>query len=138
MLRVSALPATDAVRDLARPPRTQPPPARAPRRRAGAPSPPKHRPSPAHTFSPGAFPRDLSAGAARYGCGVNRRPRLRLLGTGATPEEAAAVVAAIEQFLRDTAPPVAAAAPAPDPWLRAARLEAVGRDPDDPGEWFRP
>jgi hypothetical protein len=65
---------------------------------------------------------------------VNRGPRLTLLGTGATPEEAAAVVAGIEQFLRDTAPPVAAAEPAPDPWLRAARLEAVGRDPD-PHPW---
>jgi hypothetical protein len=55
-----------------------------------------------------------------------------LLGSSATPEEAAAVVAAIEQFLRDTAPPPAPADPAPDPWLRAARLEAVGRDPDAP------
>jgi hypothetical protein len=63
---------------------------------------------------------------------VNRRPRLTLLGSSATPEEAAAVVAAIEQFLRDTAPPPAPADPAPDPWLRAARLEAVGRDPDAP------
>jgi hypothetical protein len=64
--------------------------------------------------------------------GVNRRPRLTLLGSGATPEEAAAVVAAIEQFLRDTAPPVAPADPAPEAWLRAARLEAVGLDPDAP------
>jgi hypothetical protein len=57
-----------------------------------------------------------------------------LSGSSATPEEAAAMVAAIEQFLRDTAPAAAAAAadPAPDPWLRAARLEAVGRDPDAP------
>ena len=64
--------------------------------------------------------------------GVNRRPRLTLLGSSATPEEAAAVVAAIEQFLRDTAPAVAPPDPAPDPWLHAARLEAVGRDPDAP------
>ena len=63
---------------------------------------------------------------------MNRRPRLTLLGSSATPEEAAAVVAAIEQFLRDTAPPLAPGEPAPDPWLRAARLEAVGRDPDAP------
>jgi hypothetical protein len=42
------------------------------------------------------------------------------------------VVAAIEQFLRDTAPPVAPADPAPEAWLRAARLEAVGLDPDAP------
>ena len=64
--------------------------------------------------------------------GVNRRPRLALEGAAATPEEAAAVVAAIEQFLRDTAPRPVPAEPAPDPWLRAARLEGVGRDPGAP------
>ena len=59
----------------------------------------------------------------------NRRPRLELVGTSATPEEAAAVVAAVERFLRDTAPPPAPA-PAPlSPWVRAARLEAVERFP---------
>jgi hypothetical protein len=63
---------------------------------------------------------------------VNRRPRLELHGSSASPEEAAAVIAAIEQFLRDTAPPVAPADPAPEAWLRAARLEAVGLDPDAP------
>ena len=42
------------------------------------------------------------------------------------------MVAAIEQFERDTAPPAAAGEPAEDAWLRAARLEAVGRDPDAP------
>jgi hypothetical protein len=60
----------------------------------------------------------------------NRRPRLELVGSSATPEEAAAVVAAVERFLRDTAPPPA---PAPAPaggWVRAARLEAVDRSPD--------
>jgi hypothetical protein len=51
------------------------------------------------------------------------------VGAAPTPEEAAAVIAAIEQFLRDTAPP-----PAPDGdqtsgWLRTARLEAVDREP---------
>ena len=59
----------------------------------------------------------------------NRRPRLELVGTSATPEEAAAVVAAVERFLRDTAPPPAPPDPAPSPWLRAARLEAVDRFP---------
>ena len=38
---------------------------------------------------------------------MNRRPRLELHGSTASPEEAAAVIAAIEQFLRDTAPPPA-------------------------------
>jgi hypothetical protein len=59
---------------------------------------------------------------------VNRRPRLELRGSSATPEEAAAVMAAVEQFLRDTAPPPAPAETGPAPWLRAARLEAVDRE----------
>ncbi len=57
---------------------------------------------------------------------MNRRPQLRLEGSAASPEEAAAVIAAVEQFLRDTLPPAAPPDPAPDPWLRAARLEAAG------------
>ena len=60
---------------------------------------------------------------------MNRRPHLELHGSSASPEEAAAVLAAIEQFLRDTAPPPAAVDPAPNPWVRAARLEAVDREP---------
>jgi hypothetical protein len=60
---------------------------------------------------------------------VNRRPRLELHGSSATPEEAAALMAAVEQFLRDTAPPPAAEEPAPSPWVRAARLDAVDREP---------
>jgi hypothetical protein len=58
---------------------------------------------------------------------MNRRPRLELHGSTASPEEAAAVMAAIEQFLRDTAPP-AVATPV-SAWVRAARLEGVERDP---------
>jgi hypothetical protein len=60
---------------------------------------------------------------------VNRRPRLELHGSSASPEEAAAVIAAIEQFLRDTAPPPAPAEEPESAWLRAARLEAVERAP---------
>jgi hypothetical protein len=59
----------------------------------------------------------------------NRRPRLELVGTSATPEEAAAVVAAVERFLRDTAPPPAPAPEPPSGWMRAARREAVERFP---------
>jgi hypothetical protein len=61
---------------------------------------------------------------------MNRRPRLELRGASATPEEAAAVMAAVEQFLRDTAPPPAPEGPKESPWLRAARREAVERTPD--------
>jgi hypothetical protein len=60
---------------------------------------------------------------------VNRRPRLELRGSSATPEEAAAVIAAIERFLRDTAPPPAPPTEVENPWVRASRLEAVEREP---------
>ena len=40
------------------------------------------------------------------------------------------MIAAIEQFLRDTAPPPAEEdATVVSPWVRAARLEGVDRDP---------
>ena len=38
----------------------------------------------------------------------NRRPQLELVTPTASPEEAAAVIAAVEQFLRDHAPPAGA------------------------------
>jgi hypothetical protein len=60
---------------------------------------------------------------------MNRRPRLELHGSSASPEEAAAVLAAIEQFLRDTAPPPAPVEARPSPWLETARREAVERAP---------
>ena len=60
---------------------------------------------------------------------MNRRPRLELLGSSASPEEAAAVMAAVEQFLRDTAPPPAPEPEGPSPWLASARREAVEREP---------
>ena len=63
---------------------------------------------------------------------MNRRPKLTLLGHSASPEEAAAVVAAIEQFLRDTTPPAAPVGDRESGWVRAARLEAVGLDADTP------
>jgi hypothetical protein len=60
----------------------------------------------------------------------NRRPKLEIVAPSASPEEAAAVVAAVERFLRDTAPPPAPPAPPPNPWIEAARLEAVDRRPE--------
>ncbi len=60
---------------------------------------------------------------------MNRRPRLELRGASATPEEAAAVMAAVEQFLRDTTPPPASEGAQESPWVRAARLEGVDREP---------
>jgi hypothetical protein len=66
---------------------------------------------------------------------VNRRPRLELHGSSATPEEAAAVIAAVEQFLRDTAPPPAQVSARPSPWVSTARLEGVERAPGRGGGW---
>ena len=60
----------------------------------------------------------------------NRRPRLEIVAPSASPEEAAAVVAAVERFLRDTAPPPAPAPAPPSPWVQTARREAVDRFPD--------
>ncbi|MFN8133298.1 MAG: hypothetical protein U0R70_17275 [Solirubrobacteraceae bacterium] len=69
---------------------------------------------------------------------VNRRAKLQVIAPSASPEEAAAVAAAVEQFLRDHAPAPAPAAPARNPWQRAALLEAAGREPDEPSPWGDP
>jgi len=66
---------------------------------------------------------------------VNRRPKLTLVAPGASPEEAAAVVAAIERFMRETAPPPALAPARTNPWARAARLEGVQRGIAAPTPW---
>ena len=55
--------------------------------------------------------------------------QLRIVAPAASPEEAAAVVAALERFMRETAPTAGAAPPPVSGWLRAARLEAVEREP---------
>jgi hypothetical protein len=66
---------------------------------------------------------------------VNRRARLELVTPAPSPEEAAAVIAAVERFLRDTAPPPAPPQERPSAWGRAARLEGVGLAPDAPHPW---
>jgi hypothetical protein len=64
-------------------------------------------------------------------------PRIELLGAGraASPEQAAAAIAALERFMRDTAP--ADSAPG-DRWRQAALLEGVSREPilDVPDSWI--
>jgi hypothetical protein len=72
---------------------------------------------------------------ARNGKHAPPRPRIEMRQSAASPEEAAAVVAAIEQFLRDTAPTPAVAAPAMSRWLRAGLFENVGLQPDDRSPW---
>jgi len=69
---------------------------------------------------------------------VNRRPQLRIIAPSASPQEAAAVVAALERFMRDTAPAAAEPPERVDPWLRAALHEGTRRDPDEPGPWGDP
>jgi hypothetical protein len=59
----------------------------------------------------------------------NRRPHLEIVAPAASPAEAAAVVAALERFMRDTAPTPAPSAERLSGWVQAARLEAVTRDP---------
>jgi hypothetical protein len=67
-----------------------------------------------------------------------RNPGLQLIAPSASPEEAAAVVAALERFIRATAPTVSTAAQRPDPWRRAALLEGVEREAqgDLPDPWI--
>ena len=75
---------------------------------------------------------------SRNGKHAPPRPRIEVRQSAASPEEAAAIAAAIEQFLRDTAPAPAAATETIDPWLRAGLFEGVGRDPDSPSPWGDP
>jgi hypothetical protein len=58
----------------------------------------------------------------------NRRPQLELIAPSASPEEAAAVVAALERFMRETAPTPAPVEPPPNPWARTGLLEGVERE----------
>ena len=69
---------------------------------------------------------------------VNRRPKLDIVAPAASPEEAAAIVAALERFMRDTAPTPAPAPPGGmAPWAEAALLEATGHVPGEPVLWRR-
>jgi len=54
------------------------------------------------------------------------RPSIALVAPSATPEEAAAIAAALERFLHDTAPPLTAPQPPTSAWERAALSEGVG------------
>jgi hypothetical protein len=62
------------------------------------------------------------------------RPRIEVRQP-ASPEEAAAIAAAIEQFMRDTAPPPAATGPSLSPWLRAGLFEGTKRVGGAPSPW---
>ncbi len=66
---------------------------------------------------------------------MNRRPKLTIVAPTASEEEAAAVVAALERFMRETAPAPAPPAPRRNPWQQAALQEGVSRVPQDPVPW---
>lgn len=69
---------------------------------------------------------------------ANRRPKLEIIAPAASPEEAAAVVAALTRFMRDTAaPPAREPAAAPSAWAEAALLEATGHQAGEPVAWRR-
>jgi hypothetical protein len=62
------------------------------------------------------------------------RPRIEIKQSAASPEEAAAIAAAIEQFIRETAPSTDAG-PTMSPWLEAGLLEGTGREPSAGAPW---
>ncbi len=66
---------------------------------------------------------------------MNRRPKLTIVAPDASPEEAAAVVAALDRFMRETTPPPAPLTRAQNPWQRAALHEGVAREPQLPLPW---
>jgi hypothetical protein len=55
-----------------------------------------------------------------------------MVAPGAGPEEAAAIAAALEQFLHDTAPAVAPERVGTQGWERAGLAEAVGLEAPTP------
>jgi hypothetical protein len=67
---------------------------------------------------------------------VNRRPKLTIVAPNASDEEAAAVVAALERFMRATAPTPAEKPPSRNPWQQAALNEGVARQPSEPLPWI--
>ena len=73
-----------------------------------------------------------SPAVSRNGKQTPPRPRIEVRQSAASPEEAAAIAAAIEQFLRDTAPAPDSSGPAMSGWARAALYEGVGLDADSP------
>lgn len=74
---------------------------------------------------------------SRNGKQTPRRPRIELTQTSASPEQAAAIAAGIEQFLRDTAPAPNAGL-AVSPWLRSSLFEQAELDPRGPAPWGDP
>jgi len=66
---------------------------------------------------------------------MNRRPKLSIVAPNVSPDEAAAVVAAVERFMRETAPVPVAPPARRNPWQQAALREGVARQPAAPLPW---
>jgi hypothetical protein len=65
-----------------------------------------------------------------------RRPAIQVIAPAASPEQAAAIAAALERFLHDTAPALAPPAQSRSPWERAALAEGVCLE--GPSPWGDP
>lgn len=63
------------------------------------------------------------------------RPQIEMIGGTASPEEAAAVIAAVEQFLAETSPAPSTTRDEQNPWQRAALLEGVSARQISGGSW---
>ena len=80
-------------------------------------------------------PRQGGSGSARQGGSGSPRQggdgsaRLTLVDPSAGPEEAAAIVAALERFARETAPTPGPGSLEPEGWRLAGLLEGVEREP---------
>jgi hypothetical protein len=66
---------------------------------------------------------------------MNRRPKLSIVAPGASEEEAAAVVAALQRFMRETAPRPTPLPQRRNPWQQAALREGVARQPELLAPW---
>lgn len=70
---------------------------------------------------------------------VNRRPKLTIVApAAASPAEAAAIVAALEQFMRQHVPPAHSKGPRTNPWSRHALLEGTRHGGLAPSAWGDP
>ena len=68
---------------------------------------------------------------SRNGRPASALPRVEITTAGASPDETAAIAAAIELFLEEAATsPAPTASPVESPWLRAGLLEGVGLEAD--------
>jgi hypothetical protein len=70
-------------------------------------------------------------GALRHNARMSAgHPTVRVLAPSVSPEEAAAIVAAIERFVRASAVPERERSGPEDRWRRTAILEGIAREPE--------